>query len=263
MTHPPTMGLGTYALADPIATVAEALRLGYRLVDTAASYGNEEAVGRGIAASGIPRDEIRVTSKLRGADQGRRNVRAALEGTLTRLGVDHLDLYLIHWPLPRLGLYGETFAALLQLRDEGLVREVGVSNFEAEHLEQVIGVTGTVPAVNQVELHPWFPQPEARARHASLGIRTQSWSPLGRRTDLLADPVIGAVAEELGATPAQAVLAWHLALGCEPLPKTDSPARLEENLAAGAFRLSAAQIERLASLGRGRIGGDPRTYEEF
>lgn len=264
-TSIPAIGFGTYRHtgAAGTAAVAQALRDGYRLVDTAAAYGNEAEVGRGVAESGVPREEVVVTSKVRGRDQGYDATLRAFDATLAALSLDRLDLYLIHWPLPHLDRYVATWRALVRLREEGRVRSIGVSNFTAEHLDRVADASGVMPAVNQVEMHPYFPQPRLRAANAARGVLTQSWSPLGRKTDLLADPVVVEVAAAHAVTPAQAVLRWHLELGAVPIPKASSPDRWRTNLDVLSFTLTEEETDRLAALERGRIGGDPETYEEL
>jgi 2,5-diketo-D-gluconate reductase A len=259
----PTIGFGTYSIDDP-DLFTEAIATGYRLLDAAKSYGNEEQVGRGIAGSDVPRDELFVTTKLPGDDHGREKARPALEGSLERLGLDHVDLYLIHWPLPRLDLYVETWEALLELREEGLATSVGVSNFLPEHLDRLLDATGVAPAVNQVELHPYFPQAEQRAVHEELGIATQSWTPLGRGTALLDEPVLAAIAEKHELTPAQVVLRWHTQIGAAPIPKSATPERFRSNLRIFDIDLDDDDLAQIAGLETGtRIGGDPRTHEEF
>jgi len=243
--------------------VAGALRLGYRLVDTAASYGNEEAVGRGIAAAGLPRAEVFVTTKLRGADHGYQETLAAFEASRLRLGLDYLDLYLIHWPLPRIDRYVESWRAMITLRGDGLVRAIGVSNFTPAQLDRLIDETGEVPAVNQIELHPYFPQEPLRTANAARGIRTESWSPLARSSDLLREPVVASAASRHGVTPAQVVLRWHVQLGAVPIPKSASPQRQAENLDVFSFELDQQEMAAISGLERGRQGGDPEVHEEF
>lgn len=258
----PAIGFGTYALTDPARSVAAALDMGYRVVDTAASYDNEVEVGRGIAASAVPREEVLVTSKLRGDDQGA-GTRAALEQSLRNLDVDYLDLYLIHWPLPELDRYRQSFEQMLQLRDEGLISRVGVSNFLPEHLIALHEEFGEWPAVNQLEIHPYFPQVADVATNLEHGIQIQSWSPLGPKTDLLSAPEVRRVAAAHECSAAQAVLAWHVTRELFPIPKTDSAERAAENLAAGKIRLSESEVQALNTLERGRTGGDPRTHVEM
>ncbi|MGV9425007.1 aldo/keto reductase [Streptomyces sp. NPDC003656] len=261
----PVVGFGTYPLqgAEAEAAVHDAFAAGYRLLDTAASYGNEAAVGRAIATGGLPREEVFLTTKVRGSAHGYDETRRAFTESAGRLGVDHLDLYLIHWPLPRLDRYVDSWRALIDLRAEGVVRSIGVSNFTARHLDRLHEETGVLPSVNQIEMHPRFPQHELRAAHAARGIATQSWSPLGRGSELLAEPVVVAAAERHGVTPAQVVLRWHLQLGALPIPKSGSPERRRENLDLFGFALTEEEIAALSALEQGRIGGDPETHEEF
>ncbi|THA64204.1 aldo/keto reductase [Streptomyces sp. A0958] len=261
----PAVGLGTYPLDDDAAekAVSGALGLGYRLVDTALNYGNETGTGRGIARSGVPREEVFVTTKVPGRHHGYEKTLASFEESRRSLGLDYVDLYLIHWPLPRVGLYVDTWRALIKLREDGLVRSIGVSNFTAEHLERLEGETGELPAVNQIELHPRLPQEELRAVHEAKGIVTESWSPLGRGRDLLADPDVVAVAEAHGVTPGQAVLRWHTQLGAVPIPKSADPGRQRENLDLFGFELTAEELARISGGRPQRFGGDPEVHEEF
>ncbi|MFF4836082.1 aldo/keto reductase [Streptomyces sp. NPDC001315] len=264
-TTVPALGLGTWPMDDQHAqrAVGTALELGYRLVDTATNYRNETGVGRGVAASGVPREEIVVTTKLPGRHHGYEKTLASFEESRGRLGLEYVDLYLIHWPLPRVGTYVDSWRAMIKLREEGLVRSIGVSNFTAEHIERLEKETGVLPAVNQIELHPLFPQDELRAFHESKGIRTESWSPLGRGSQLLDDPVVVTVAEALGVTPAQVVLRWHTQLGAIPIPKSADLERQRENLDIFGFALGAAQMAALADRPHRRLGGDPEVHEEF
>ncbi|MDO5699965.1 MAG: aldo/keto reductase [Bowdeniella nasicola] len=259
--HPP-LGFGTYALADPARSVAAALGVGYRVIDTAASYDNEVEVGAGIRSSAVPREQVLLTSKLRGRDQGA-STRQGLTSSLRDLGTDYVDLYLIHWPLPNLGRYLESYEAMMRAREEGLIRQLGVSNFLPEHLERIHAEFGEWPAVNQIEMHPYFPQLQALPYHRERGIEVQAWSPLARARDLLEDPVITRIARRVGGTAGQVVLAWHLALGSFPIPKTDSAARAADNLAAATMRLDDSDVAALSDLARGRIGGDPATHVEM
>ncbi|TRV79818.1 aldo/keto reductase [Streptomyces sp. 130] len=261
----PAVGLGTYPLDDDAAekAVSGALDLGYRLVDTALNYGNETGTGRGVARSGVPREEVFVTTKVPGRHHGYEKTLASFEESRSNLGLDYVDLYLIHWPLPRVGLYVDTWRALVKLREDGLVRSIGVSNFTAGHLRRLEEETGVVPAVNQIELHPRLPQEELRAAHAAMGIVTQSWSPLGRGRDLLADPEVVAVAEAHGVTPGQAVLRWHTQLGAVPIPKSADPGRQRENLDLFGFELTPEELGRISNGRRERFGGDPEEHEEF
>ena len=219
----PQIGLGVWRTPEETAAevVAHAIRAGYRHVDTAKVYGNEAGVGAGIRDSGVPRAEVFLTTKVWNDDQGYDATLRAFEASLGRLGLDYADLYLIHWPAPRQDRYVETWKALVRLRAEGRARSVGVSNFTAAHLERIIAETGETPALNQIEIHPDFPQTALRAAHARLGIVTQSWSPLGRG-ELLGNPAFGAVAQKHGRTPAQVVIRWHLDQGLVVIPKTST-----------------------------------------
>lgn len=262
----PLLGFGTWPLDDDeaFAAVAAALRSGYRLVDTAARYENEAGVGRAIAASGLPRSEVFVTTKLRGAQHGYDATVAGLDESLARLALDHVDLYLIHWPLPGMGLFVDTWRALIDLQAVGKVRSIGVSNFTARHIETLVESTGVLPVVNQIELHPDFAQPEMRAWHDARGIVTEAWSPLGAHSDILSHPVIAAIAAGHGRTPAQVVLRWHVQLGAVPIPKSADPERMRQNLAAFDFELGADEMGALAGIDRGnRLGGDPDTNVEL
>ncbi|MGV9284412.1 aldo/keto reductase [Streptomyces sp. NPDC003730] len=261
----PALGLGTWPMSDDEAErgVSEALRAGYRLIDTAANYRNETGVGRGIAAAGLPREEVVVTTKLPGRHHGYEETLASFEESRARLGLEYVDLYLIHWPLPRVDKYVDSWKAMVKLREEGLVRSVGVSNFTAEHIERLEKETGVLPSVNQIELHPLFPQDELRAYHERKGIRTESWSPLGRGSDLLDDPAVAAVAAAHGVTPAQAVLRWHTQLGAVPIPKSADPGRQRANLDVFGFELDAGQMRAVADRSHRRLGGDPDVHEEF
>ncbi|MET9969459.1 aldo/keto reductase [Streptomyces sp. NPDC006356] len=261
----PAIGLGTWPMDDTQAeqAVVDALEGGYRLVDTATNYRNETGVGRGIARSGVPREEVVVTTKLPGRHHGYEETLASFEESRARLGLDYVDLYLIHWPLPRVDKYVDSWKAMVKLREDGLVRSVGVSNFTAEHIERLGKETGVLPSVNQIELHPYFPQAELRAFHADKGILTESWSPLGRGTDLLDDPVVGAVAKAHGVTPGQVVLRWHVQLGAVPIPKSGDPGRQRANLDVFGFELTAAQMTAVADRAHRRVGGDPEVHEEF
>ena len=261
----PAIGLGTWPMDDAQAeqAVRGALELGYRLVDTATNYRNETGVGLGVARSGVPHEEIVVTTKLPGRHHGYEETLASFEESRRRLGLEYVDLYLIHWPLPRVDKYVDSWKAMLKLREEGLVRSVGVSNFTAAHIERLEKETGVLPSVNQIELHPFFPQEELRAFHTAKGILTESWSPLGRSTRLLDDPIIVSVAEAHGVTPGQAVLRWHTQLGAIPIPKSSHPDRQRENLTVFDFDLGPAQLTALTDRPHRRIGGDPETHEEF
>ena len=264
-TRLPGVGLGTYPLDDAEAerAVGSALEAGYRLVDTAVNYGNEAGVGRGLAGSGVPREDVVVTTKLPGRHHGYQETLASFEESRRRLGLEYVDLYLIHWPLPRIDKYVDSWRAMIKLREDGLVRSIGVSNFTAGHLDRLRAETGVLPSVNQIELHPLLPQDELRAVHARLGIRTESWSPLGRGSTVLKDPAIGAVADAHGVTPAQVVLRWHTQLGAVPIPKSANPERQRANLDLFGFELSADEMARVADRPHERLGGDPDVHEEF
>lgn len=258
----PQLGLGVWQMpADRTAeVVGEALRIGYRLIDGAAIYGNEEGLGEAVRSADLPRDEIFVTSKLWNDQQGRDRTLRAFDATMDRLGLDRLDLYLIHWPTPQHDLYVETWQTLIGLRDEGRVASIGVANFNEPHLERLIAETGVAPAVNQIELHPSFAQPEMRAVDARLGIVTQSWAPLGRTADFSAGPVIE-IAERHGASPAQIIIAWHLAHGLSVIPKSQNPDRLRQNFAAKDITLSVDDIAAIDALeSAGRNGPDPDSF---
>jgi 2,5-diketo-D-gluconate reductase A len=262
----PAVGLGTYKLNgdEGTAAVESALETGYRLLDTALNYENEDAVGRAVRETDVPRDEILVTSKLPGRHHGYEETLASFEESRANLGLDHVDLYLIHWPLPRIDKYVESFKAFAKLRDDGLVTSIGVSNFTEAHLRRVIDETGIVPAVNQVELHPYFPQAALRAVHAELGVVTESWSPIGKQSELLTEKVITDVAAAHGVTPTQVVVRWHVQLGAVPLPKSGDAGRQRENLDVFGFELSDDEVRAISGLERGRLwGADPETHEEF
>lgn len=261
----PALGLGTWPMDDAEAerAVHGALELGYRLIDTAANYRNETGVGRAVARSGVPREEIVVTTKLPGRHHGYEETLASFEESRARLGLDYVDLYLIHWPLPRVGRYVDSWRAMIKLREEGLVRSIGVSNFTPGHIERLEKETGVLPSVNQIELHPLLPQEELRAFHAGKGVLTESYSPLGRGSDLLADPVVARVAGSHAVTPGQVVLRWHTQLGAVPVPKSASPERQRENLDVFGFELDADEMRAVAARARRRLGGDPEVHEEF
>ncbi|RPE76575.1 MULTISPECIES: aldo/keto reductase [unclassified Frondihabitans] len=262
----PKVGLGTYKLngAEGTDAVKSALETGYRILDTALNYENEDAVGRAVRETDVPRDEIIVTSKLPGRHHGYDETLASFEETRTNLGLDHVDLYLIHWPLPRIDKYVESFRAFKKLQDDGLITSIGVSNFTEAHLRRVIDEVGVVPAVNQVELHPYFPQAALRAVHTELGIITESWSPIGKQSELLTEQVIVDIAAAHGVTPTQVVVRWHVQLGAVPLPKSADAGRQRENLDVFGFELSDDEVVRISGLERGRLwDGDPETHEEF
>jgi 2,5-diketo-D-gluconate reductase A len=260
----PAIGLGTYPLDDDqaAAAVGTALELGYRLIDSAAAYGNEAGVGRAIARSRVPRNDIFVTTKLPGRDHGFDETLASFERSRARLGLDYLDLYLIHWPLPRIDRYVESWRAMLRLRREGLVRSIGVSNFTAAQIDRLAVETGVVPAVNQIELHPHFTQEAMLDYDRAKGIATQSWRPLGRG-DLLDDGSITAIAAAHRVSPAQAVLRWQVQRGAIPIPKSVRQARQAANLDVFRFELTDSEMAAIADRDERRLGGDPDTHEEL
>lgn len=264
----PAIGLGTYRLrgADGVRAVASGIDAGYRLLDTAVAYENEAEVGEGIRASGIDRDELVVTTKIRGRDHSADGAVRSVEGSLERLGLDWIDLVLIHWPNPSRDLYVDTWRGLVYLRERGLVGSIGVSNFTPAHLQRIIDETGVTPAVNQVELHPRFAQADLRAVHERLGIRTQSWSPLGARKPPFDEPAIAEAARAYDVTPAQVVLRWHVQLGAVPIPKSATAQRQASNLDVFGFELADAEMAAISALDdpSGRLwGGDPETHEEM
>ncbi|MCI7671796.1 MAG: aldo/keto reductase [Schaalia hyovaginalis] len=264
----PPIGLGTYRLwgSAGASSIESAIRMGYRLIDSAVNYENEGALGRAVRRSGVPREDLRLVSKLPGRHQRYEEAVRVVEESLYRAGLDYWDLYLIHWPNPKQGLYVEAFQALVDLKKRGLIRSVGVSNFLPAHLERLRDEVGELPSVNQIELHPYFPQARARAFHESLGIRTESWSPLARKLRVVDEPILADLARETGRSVAQIVLRWHLQLGAIPIPKAASQARQRENLAVFDFALDEGQMARISSLARpdGRQADqDPAVYEEF
>ncbi|GLK17409.1 aldo/keto reductase [Herbiconiux flava] len=255
----PQLGLGVYKTTDDEAAsaVSFALRHGYRLIDTASMYHNEQGVGEGVRASGIDRSEVFVTTKVWFTDNGYDETLRAFDESMRMLGLDHLDLYLIHWPAPLRDRYVEAWRALIALRDSGRVRSIGVANFHPSHLTRIVEETGIVPAVNQVELHPRLPQTALRAFDAAHGVVTQSWSPLARG-GLIADPVLARLAAKHGRSPAQIVLRWHVQLGLSVIPKSVTPARIVENLDVFDFTLDESDLAAIASLETGeRTGVDP------
>ena len=256
------LGLGVAELSDEETerAVSAALEIGYRLIDTAAVYGNEAAVGRAIAASGIPRAELFVTTKLANADQGFASAQSAGRASLERLGLDYVDLYLIHWPAPQLGEYVDSFGGLIQLRGDGLARSIGVCNFTEENLQTVIDLTFVTPAVNQIELHPLLNQAELRAANAAHNVVTEAYSPLavGR---LLDNPTVASVAAEYSRTPAQVLIRWSLQLGNVVIPRSAKPERIAENIDVFDFELAAEHMDTLNGLHDGtRVREDPLTY---
>ena len=259
----PQLGFGVWKLADETAPalVGIALEAGYRSIDTAAAYGNEAGVGRAIAASGLAREDLFVTTKLWNDSHGYDAALRAFDASLGRLGLDEVDLYLVHWPVPRQDATVDTWKALMRLREEGRARSIGVSNFTAAQLARLIDETGSTPSVNQIELHPGFQQSALRAFHAETGIVTEAWSPLGQG-GALGHPVIAAIAAKHGRSPAQVVLRWHLDLGHVAIPKSATPDRIRENADVFGFHLDPDDHARIASLDApdGRIGPDPETF---
>ena len=258
----PQIGLGVWQTPNDVAVnaVRAALEAGYRHIDTAMIYDNESGVGEGIRRSGVKRTDIFVTTKLWNSDQGFDSTLKACEQSLKRLGLDYIDLYLIHWPAPQRGRYLDSWRALIRLQEEGRVRSIGVSNFAVEHLDRIIKETGIVPVLNQIELHPRFQQRTMREVHQKHGMATESWSPLGQGK-LLADPVIGAIAAKHGRTAAQVIIRWHLDNGLIVIPKSVTPSRIVENFDVFGFKLDADDLARIGTLDspRGRIGPDPLT----
>lgn len=262
----PTIGLGTYRLEgdEGVAAMVSGIHGGYRLLDTAASYENERDVGRAIVESGVPRDDLIITTKLPGSGHGFDECMNAFEASRQKLGVDVIDLYLIHWPNPSVNRYLDAWQAMMELKDDGLIRSIGVCNFTDAHLTRLIETTGIVPSVNQIELHPYFAQADLRAFHEAHGIVTESWSPLGRGSELLAEPVITEIAVTHGVSPAQIVVRWHTQLGLVPIPKSATPSRQQENLDVFGFTLSENELVAISGLERGRLwDGDPNTHEEL
>lgn len=258
----PQVGLGVWQTPNEQAApaVKAALNAGYRHVDTAAVYENEEGVGEGIRQSGLTRSDVFLTTKLWNVDQGYDSTLKAFDASLKRLGTDYVDLYLIHWPSPHRNLFVDTWKAFIKLSQEGRAKSIGVSNFYPQHLERIIGETGVVPVINQIELHPDFQQRTTREFHAQHGIVTQSWSPLGQGK-LLTHPVVEKLAKRLGRTPAQTIIRWHMEKGFVVIPKSVTPSRIIENFNVFDFGLATADIAELDALdsGNARIGPDPMT----
>jgi diketogulonate reductase-like aldo/keto reductase len=258
----PQLGFGVFQVPprDTAEVVTRAFLAGYRHVDTAAAYGNEAGVGQAIHAAGLERDEVFVTTKCWNDDHGRERAGRALRASLDRLEMDHVDLYLIHWPVPANDRYVETWQAFVELQAEGLARSIGVSNFQPAHLERVIEATGVTPAVNQVELHPRLQQPGLRREHEELGIVTEAWSPLAKG-EVLDHPAIARIAARHGRTPGQVVIRWHLQLGNVVIPKSVTPERIEENFDVFGFELGEDDMAAIAELEAGeRTGPDPDTF---
>ncbi|MFF7718361.1 aldo/keto reductase [Streptomyces luteogriseus] len=259
----PQLGFGVWQVPDDEAetAVATALEAGYRSIDTAAIYGNEEGTGKAISGSGVSREELFVTTKLWNADQGYDTTLRAFDTSLDKLGLDYVDLYLIHWPTPERGLYVDTYKAFEKLHADGRIRAIGVSNFLPEHLQKLIGETSVVPAVNQIELHPHLQQGASRAYHAEQGIATEAWSPLGQGKGLLEVPAIVAIARKHERTPAQVVLRWHIQLGNVVIPKSVTPSRIKENIEVFDFSLDDEDLAAISALNEDRrIGPDPAEF---
>lgn len=264
----PAIGFGTYPLrgSNGVDSIVSAIEAGYRLLDTAVNYDNELEVGEAIRRSGIPREDLIVTSKLPGRHHGYDEAIASVRESLDRLGLDYLDLHLIHWPNPSVDRYVEAWRALVEVQRQGLVRSIGVSNFTEHQLNRVIEDSGVTPVVNQIELHPAFPQEQMRAVNERLGIQTESWSPLGKRQPTYAEAPVADAAARLGVGPAQVILRWQVELGSIPIPKSASPQRQRANLDIFGFELTAVEVAAISALGRpdGRLfGGDPETHEEM
>ncbi|MCM3224740.1 aldo/keto reductase [Terribacillus saccharophilus] len=264
----PAVGFGTYSLkgSQGVQAIRSAIDAGYRLLDTAYNYENEATVGQAIKQHGISREEILVTSKLPGRYHQHDNAITTIQESLYRAGLDYYDLYLIHWPNPKQDHYVEAWQALLNARKWGLIRSIGVCNFLPEHLERLKLETGELPVINQIELHPFFNQEKQRQYHEENDIVTESWSPLGRKTNLLEHPLLSEIAENHGRTVSQIVLRWHYQLGSIAIPKSATPKRQVENLAIFDFELNHADMEKINSLtiSDGRIADqDPAVYEEF
>ena len=258
----PQLGFGVFQVPpeDTAEVTTRALLTGYRHIDTAAAYQNEAAVGQAFKASGLDRDEVFITTKCFNDDHGYEQARKAFQASLDNLELDFVDLYLIHWPVPSQDKYVETWKAFIELQEEGLVRSIGVSNFQPDHLRRVIDETGVTPSVNQIELHPRLQQPGLRREHEELGIATEAWSPLAK-AQVLDDPTITQIADAHGKTPAQVVIRWHLELGNIVFPRSVTPARIKENLDVFDFHLTDDEMEQIEELDAGeRTGPDPDTF---
>jgi 2,5-diketo-D-gluconate reductase A len=259
----PQFGFGVFQVPpeDTAQVVREAFDAGYRHIDTAQMYENEEGVGRAFADSGLSRDEVFITTKLGNDGHGHDAALRALDGSLARLGLEFVDLFLIHWPRPREGRYVETWQAFEKLAAEGKARSIGVSNFTVEHLERLAAETDTVPAVNQIELHPRFVQLELREYHREHWIATEAWSPIGQGGDLLQDPTLTGLADKYGKSPAQVVLRWHVQLGNIVFPKSMRPERMRENIDVYDFELSDDDMQAVSALDTGsRMGPNPNSF---
>lgn len=260
----PQLGFGVWQVSDDEAEacVTEAFKVGYRSIDTAAIYRNEGGVGRAIKNSDLARKDMFITTKLWNEDQGRDKALKAVDASLSKLGLDHVDLYLVHWPSPHRGLYLETWKTMVEIKKQGLAKSIGVSNFMPQHLQEIIDATGEVPVLNQIELHPRFQQKELRDFHAKHGIFTECWSPLGQG-QILNDSVLTSIAAKHKKTPAQVILRWHLQSGFIVIPKSVTPSRIKENFAVSDFTLDAEDMKQIASMdsAEGRIGPNPMTAQ--
>lgn len=258
----PQLGFGVWEIPNTSVakTVVTAIEAGYRSIDTAQGYGNEEGVGQGIVDSGLPREELFITSKLRTKDQGYDATLKSFMGSLDRLGLDYLDLFLIHWPVPKHDRYSDTWKAFVQLQRDGRIRSIGVSNFLQDHLERIIGDSGVVPAVNQIELHPEFQQRDVRAFHSQHNIAIECYSPLGRG-QVLGNDIIGRIAARHGTSPAQVIIRWHVQQGLIAIPKSVRPERIKANIDVFGFALDDDDMAAIATLDRpdGKMVGDPAT----
>lgn len=264
----PVVGFGTYKMngAEGVDGMLSAIDVGYRLLDSAFNYENEGAVGQAVKRTAVPREQLRIVSKLPGRHHAYDQALLTIQESLYRAGLDYYDLYLMHWPNPLVGRYVEAWQAMVEAQKRGWVRSIGVCNFLPEHLEKIIAETGVTPSINQIELHPYFPQPEQLAWDRAHGIVTQAWSPLGRASKVLSDPDIQAIAERHGKTIPQIILRWHHQLGTIPLPKAASKQRQIENLSIFDFELTANDMAAIAKLARpdGRLADqDPARYQEF
>lgn len=259
----PQLGFGIWQVPQEIAAdaVESALLTGYRLIDGAYLYMNEAGLGEGLRRSGVPREDVFITTKVWNNEQGRDKARASVERSLRTIGIDQLDLVLIHWPVPSQDLYAETWRAFIEMRDEGLVRSIGVSNFNADHLDRLIAETGEAPVLNQIELNPKLQQPEMRAANARLGIVTQAWTPLGNKRSFEAEPIARAAART-GKSPAQVILRWHIQLGNAVIPRSVNPQRQAENLDVFDFDLTDEEMAAIGTLDVGlRTGPDPSVFK--
>ncbi|MEV4036228.1 aldo/keto reductase [Streptomyces umbrinus] len=261
----PQLGFGVWQVPDDEAerAVATALEAGYRSIDTAAIYGNEKGTGRGLASSGVARKDLFVTTKLWNADQGYDSTLRAFDASLEKLGLDYVDLYLIHWPMPAKDKYIDTYKAFEKLYADGRTKAIGVSNFLPEHLEKLIDATSVIPAVNQIELHPHLQQHASREYHAEQGIATEAWSPLGSGKGLLEVPAIVAIAQKHNRTPAQIVLRWHIQIGNVVIPKSVTPSRIKENIDVFDFSLDTEDIAAISALNEDRrVGSNPANVND-